>query len=78
MQICTRKEFEEVYAAKGNTTPEVLRLYGRFAIPCDCGEEMCLGWQMAHEVAREVQEYILRLEHAWNCGLRSELKSPLS
>lgn len=58
----SRGEFEAQYASSSNVTPEWLRRYGRFAIPCECGDGSCLGWQMCHEVAREVQEYILELE----------------
>lgn len=51
----TRDEFEASYY-------RAHRMYGRFAIPCACGDTTCLGWQMAHDVSQKVQAYILQLE----------------
>lgn len=42
----TKEEFETEYAARSRTTVDSLRRMGREALPCDCGEPECLGWQM--------------------------------
>ena len=44
----TKDEFEEGYAKRSGVTIETLHGMGLFAAPCDCGEEECRGWQMAH------------------------------
>ena len=44
----TRAEFAEGYA-KASGCQDARSLYYRtelFAIPCDCGDSMCAGWQM--------------------------------
>ena len=41
----TAEEFERQYAERSGTTVEQLRKMGRIVAPCDCGEEMCEGWQ---------------------------------
>lgn len=43
----TRNEFEQRYTQGSGETLEVLRQNGRYATPCDCGDETCVGWQMA-------------------------------
>ena len=62
----SREEFEVAYLANSPNVPgdglALLRAFRRFAIPCDCEDEICLGWQMAHDVDRDVQNYILALE----------------
>ena len=44
----TEQEFAEGYASKSGVTVEWLREHGMEARPCDCGEDGCKGWQMAH------------------------------
>lgn len=44
----TADEFAREYAARSGVTVDWLREHGREARPCDCGDEMCEGWQMAH------------------------------
>lgn len=44
----TRKQFEEAYASRSGVTVKWLKQHGREARPCDCGDEMCEGWQMAY------------------------------
>lgn len=64
-RLHTRAEFEAAYLANSSLTSAdmaTLRAYERFAIPCTCGDELCLGWQMAHGVESDVREYILALE----------------
>jgi hypothetical protein len=51
--MMTREEFENGYAERSGVTVEWLKEHGREARPCDCGEEGCEGWQMAH--IREAQ-----------------------
>jgi hypothetical protein len=49
----TVEDFARAYAARSGVTVEWLKENGREARPCDCGEEGCEGWQMAH--VRELQ-----------------------
>lgn len=44
----TATEFAEAYAARTGVTVEWLREHGREVRPCDCGEDICEGWRMAH------------------------------
>ena len=44
----TKDEFEKGYAERSGVTVEWLHSMGQWAIPCDCGDEGCHGWQMAH------------------------------
>lgn len=44
----TREEFEQGYAERSGVSVEWLREHGREARPCDCGEDICEGWQMVH------------------------------
>lgn len=44
----TKEEFEKGYAERSGVTVEWLESQGRSADPCDCGEDICEGWQMAH------------------------------
>ncbi|KKL89640.1 hypothetical protein LCGC14_1912650 [marine sediment metagenome] len=43
-----RWQFTKRYAARSNTTVFQLGRWGRVARECDCGEDGCEGWQMAH------------------------------
>ena len=45
----SRQEFEQLYAEKSGTTVEFLRNIGLVAVPCDCGKDSCMGWQMQHQ-----------------------------
>lgn len=47
----TRDEFERAYAERSGVTVQELHDHGRFAEPCDCGADMCEGWQMAHRAS---------------------------
>jgi len=40
--------FEIQYAERSGVTVEWLHIGGRWAEPCDCGDESCEGWQMIH------------------------------
>jgi hypothetical protein len=40
--------FAQRYAGRSGTTVEFLREHGRIPLPCDCGDAICEGWQMAH------------------------------
>ncbi len=46
--IETREEFAQAYARRSGVTVEWLLERGREVRPCDCGEDMCEGWQMAY------------------------------
>ena len=41
-------EFGRRYAERSGVTVEWLKEHGREVRPCDCGDEMCEGRQMAH------------------------------
>ena len=43
-----REQFERGYAKRGMVTVEWLHQNGRCAVPCDCGDRTCLGWQMVY------------------------------
>ena len=45
----TAEEFEEWYAANSGVTVQQLREWGRIVAPCDCGEEVCQGWQSVED-----------------------------
>ncbi|HKZ77718.1 MAG TPA: hypothetical protein VJ124_05290 [Pyrinomonadaceae bacterium] len=44
----TRKEFEQGYAERSGVTVEWLHEQNQHAIPCDCGDDLCKGWQMVN------------------------------
>ena len=44
----TRKEFEQGYAERSGVTVEWLHEQNQYAIPCDCGDDLCNGWQMVN------------------------------
>jgi hypothetical protein len=46
----TAEEFERGYAERSGVTIEWLHTHGRYAEPCDCGDDGCEGWQMGHTV----------------------------
>lgn len=48
----TAEEFEQWYAANSGVSVELLHKWGMRGAPCDCGDEICTGWQMLHEQQR--------------------------
>lgn len=44
----TAEQFAYAYAQRSGVTVEWLKEHGREARPCNCGDEQCEGWQMAH------------------------------
>lgn len=61
----TRDEFVVAYMARSELSPHYRTVDGfhipgtlpRRAVPCDCGEAICEGWQMLNEeLAREQEE----------------------
>jgi hypothetical protein len=54
MTFKTVEEFENWYAASSHVSVDFLHEHGRYGRPCDCGDEICTGWQMAHAEAEEV------------------------
>jgi len=42
----TRDEFEHSYAQRGEMTVDWLHSMGLYAVPCNCQEDRCRGWQM--------------------------------
>lgn len=52
----TSEEFEKAYAERSGLTLEQLRTF-RTVRPCQCGSEMCEGWQsLSFENARLYDE----------------------
>jgi hypothetical protein len=49
----TEAEFADAYAKRSGVTVAWLRERGREVRPCDCGEDDCEGWQMAHVAEEE-------------------------
>lgn len=49
-----REQFIERYTEGRGSTE--LNSRGRYAIPCECGENGCSGWQMAHP--RSVENFL--------------------
>jgi hypothetical protein len=47
--VVTAAEFEEAYARRSGTTVAELHRLGRWAEPCDCGDDGCEGWIMGHQ-----------------------------
>ena len=54
----TKDEFERQYAERSGATVEWLHDEGLSAIPCDCGEAGCEGWQMIHADEEQVNIHI--------------------
>ena len=44
----TREEFEWAYAERSGVTVQWLHEHGRVAVSCECGQDLCNGWAMAH------------------------------
>ena len=51
-----KEEFESQYAQRSGVTVEWLHKYGRYGIPCTCGEDYCEGWQMTYLEDAEQEE----------------------
>ena len=45
----SKEDFERKYAEKSGVTVEYLRVHRQVAIPCDCEDPICSGWQMVNE-----------------------------
>ena len=52
----TADEFEAAYAARSGLTVARLRELGRVVKPCDCGDEICDGWQSVN--AADYEEWV--------------------
>jgi hypothetical protein len=48
----TKDEFEKKYSESSDVSVEWLRQHGIVAIPCDCGQPGCHGWQMKNATNR--------------------------
>lgn len=44
----TQSEFEHQYAGRSVVSVALLHARGRYGKPCNCGDEICEGWEMAH------------------------------
>ena len=57
----TGDEFEDWYAALSGVTVAQLHACGRYAEPCDCGnDDACQGWAMGHQQDDAIVEDGLR------------------
>lgn len=45
-EATTRDEFEQSYAERSGLTIDELHGMDLYAVPCNCGEDGCKGWQM--------------------------------
>jgi hypothetical protein len=45
----TADEFEAAYARRSRVTVAILHQWGRYAQPCDCGDELCEGWALGYQ-----------------------------
>ena len=48
MDYMTREEFEQGYEERSKVAVEWLHEQNQHAIPCDCGDVLCQGWQMVN------------------------------
>jgi hypothetical protein len=46
--IIPQEDFEAEYAARSGVSIEQIHAHGRGAVPCECDEPECLGWQMVN------------------------------
>jgi hypothetical protein len=51
----TKDDFEKQYAEKSNVTVEWLHENHQGAIPCECGEDGCKGWQMVNLINKRMK-----------------------
>ena len=56
-----RDEFEAQYAARSGVTVAQLHAYGRYAEPCNCGNDECEGWAMGHQQEDAIAENETRI-----------------
>ena len=68
------REFEEGYAQRSEVTVEWLHEHGRYGVPCDCGEELCEGWQMLHDDGTYAYA-VFRLKRDWQYFIDTLLES---
>jgi hypothetical protein len=52
--------FEILYAQRSGVTVAWLHAHGRYAEPCDCGEDGCEGWAMGYQWEDAIVEDSLR------------------
>lgn len=54
----TAEEFERQYAERSGVTVEALRgpPWNRVVRPCDCGEDVCQGWQSLSPEGLQIYE----------------------
>ena len=53
----TREDFENGYAERSGVTVEWLHEQNQYAIPCDCGDDLCQGWQMVNLTPDMFEKY---------------------
>jgi hypothetical protein len=59
----TKTKFEQGYAERSDVTVEWLHEQGLEAVPCDCEEPDCKGWQMLGSDERAQRECELVAGH---------------
>ena len=56
-QLDSPLKFERWYAKQCGVAVEGLRSWGRVVIPCECGDEGCMGWaSMSRDIAEDYKE----------------------
>lgn len=60
----TASEFEEAYARESGMSVEQLRERGRIVVPCECGDDLCIGWSSVRRISHdEFDRTIDKLSH---------------
>ncbi len=55
----TRDEFVDYWTANAGIALEKLKASGHIALPCDCGECSCKGWQMTNAILYQLDSEAL-------------------
>jgi hypothetical protein len=64
----TAAAFEAAYAARSGTTVAGLHRLGRYAEPCNCGDDDCEGWALGHQQEDAIVE---------NAGRKDDQRRPV-
>lgn len=55
----TRDEFIDYWCVNAGIAAEDLKSHGLIALPCDCGDSRCRGWQMTSTLLYELDSEAL-------------------
>ena len=64
----TKNEFVKDYCKRSGIAIDMLSLHNLVALPCNCGESKCAGWQMVAKENVEVHEDIYGLNEETQRG----------